>query len=234
MNDAMARMAAIKELATQVQSCNECESIPENVFCNIIAAKSKSGIGYWSDAYQNFSAKLMIVGQDWGSELSVRTKAPTYEPYWEGKFPTWETLMKLLKDARFGTDGGEYSFTDIYLTNAILCARKGEKNSGPISDKYFNKCLPFLEEQINIIKPKIIATLGKQVFDVFARKYAFKYSNFYSVIATTDFVIPIGKGIILFTMSHTNPQGVRNRKVFGLHGCLEDDFKQLKASVDHC
>jgi hypothetical protein len=46
--------------------------------------------------------------------------------------------MCLLKDAGFNIDGGEYTFTDIYLTNAILCARRGKNDSSRRPDKYFN------------------------------------------------------------------------------------------------
>jgi uracil-DNA glycosylase len=58
----------LKELTRNVQSCQRCDNAygKDNILTNIVAKISKSGIGFWSDAYPNFSAKLMIIGQDWG------------------------------------------------------------------------------------------------------------------------------------------------------------------------
>ena len=138
------KQTAIDELAIEIKSCTKCELFPDNMFCNIIASKSKTGIGFWSDAYQNYDAKVMIVGQDWGSELSVNNKAPVYEPYyWEPNFSSWKNLMAFLKIANFDVADNAYAFTDIYLTNAILCARKGSKDSGSVPDKYFINCFFF-------------------------------------------------------------------------------------------
>ena len=51
---------------------------------------------------------------------------------------------------------------DIYVTNAIMCARKGDKYRGnniDLKKSTFN-CKEYLERQIKIVQPKIILTLG--------------------------------------------------------------------------
>ncbi|MDD3466465.1 MAG: uracil-DNA glycosylase family protein [Campylobacterales bacterium] len=50
---------------------------------------------------------------------------------------------------------------DIFVTNAVLCNPKDEKgnNSTPTKEEIL-KCSSFLERQIDVLKPKIIVTLG--------------------------------------------------------------------------
>ena len=61
-----------------------------------------------------------------------------------------------------------FSYIDrskIYVTNAVLCNPKDEKgnNSTPINQEIKN-CSSFLRQQIELINPKIIVTLGRQGF----------------------------------------------------------------------
>ena len=46
---------------------------------------------------------------------------------------------------------------DVYITNVVKCRPPGNRN--PEKDE-INTCRPFLEEQISIISPKLICTLG--------------------------------------------------------------------------
>ena len=50
---------------------------------------------------------------------------------------------------------------DIFITNAVLCNPKDESgnNSTPLNKEIFN-CSSFLKEQINLVNPKIVVTLG--------------------------------------------------------------------------
>lgn len=224
---------AINALAEEIKTCQKCYGLSQKhkvKVINIIASRSRTGIGFWSDAYPNYDAKLMIVGQDWGSEDTVKNKQPEYEPYYgEPKNSSWKTLMKHLKDANFNTSGGEYAFTDIYLTNALLCAREGDKDSGYIPNKYFDNCYPFLKNQIDLIRPKIIATLGKTVFDVFARVYNIKYKSFYDEVLTNKYSVD---GIILFPLCHTSPLAERNRARSRKSDRMLDDFVKLRILLD--
>ncbi len=223
-----AKEDAVNQLASKVQACTKCEP----ALCNIIAAKSKSGIGYWSDAFPNYNARLMIVGQDWGDEKYFKAFGDPPVPYREEGNPTWENLMKYLKAADFRTGYGEFEFTDIYLTNALLCIRKGnigmsgDKN---IATKWFDNCYPFLKTQIDIIKPKVIATLGERVFRVLARHNGISYRRFREEVAQPQ---DIGNGMIIFPLYHTGYWGSLNRG--RVEGSFVDDFKNLKALIDRC
>ncbi len=61
-----------------------------------------------------------------------------------------ELLTKIIK--AMGLERGE-----VYITNVLKCRPPGNRNPRPEEIK---ACWPFLEKQIEIIKPKLICTLG--------------------------------------------------------------------------
>jgi len=195
-------------------------------------------IGYWSDAFPNYDAKLMIVGQDWGTLIYLDkfikdngNKIPN--PYREKGNPTWENLINFLEEAWF-KPFGEY-FENIYLTNAVLCLRNWSQMTGSIPMQYFKNCFPFLKEQIDIVKPKIIATLGATVFQVLARNYNIKlrHKTFRDIVANykKDALIT-EEGFYIYPLYHTGGLGLRNRKMAKLHVEPVEDFKRLKELFD--
>lgn len=48
---------------------------------------------------------------------------------------------------------------DVYVTNAVKCRGKGGR---PPSAEEISRCLPYLEEEINAVRPKVIITLGDE------------------------------------------------------------------------
>lgn len=225
----------IKKLIEDVKNCPvHCVNMT-----NIIAGRPESaarGIGYWSDAFPYYGAKLMIVGQDWGNDKYVSEfgKFPdSYRDYTEKGNPTWKNLIRNLEDAGFVLHSG-----DIYLTNALLCARQGEMTGNKNIDRaYFSQCFQHLKKQIDIIRPKVIAPLGQMVFDVFNQKLelGIRYKKFVDVVAmvksepekfkTKDnsYVVPL---------FHTGSYGSMNRKQAKIDGTMLDDFIYLKKLID--
>ena len=52
---------------------------------------------------------------------------------------------------------------DCFITNAILCNPKDEKgNNATPNRNELSNCTPFLQRQIDVVKPKIVITLGAQ------------------------------------------------------------------------
>lgn len=243
----MTKKEQIIKLRERIARCPECTSNSGKGMLNVIAKNHSFAprtIGYWNDVFQNYDAKLMIVGQDWGNKKYLQTflsqhngHLPEPANYWEKGNPTWKNLMFFLHGAGFKAVDGAYRFSDIYLTNALLCIRKGPMSGNKgLDNNWFHKCFEFLKEQIKIIKPKIIATLGKNVFHVFEKEYALSPStipkSFRDVVAkrykTPD-------GIVIFPLYHTGSYGVLNRGERnverGRQGMLAD-FKALKMLYD--
>ena len=82
---------------------------------------------------------------------------------------------------------------DIYITNILKCRPPGNANPSP---EQIKACSPYLDEQIKIIQPKIIVTLGNfalsYIFDKFRLKQE-KISSIHGRIFTLANLIGIEK-----------------------------------------
>ena len=60
------------------------------------------------------------------------------------------------------SSSGKYNLDKIFITNAIMCARYGDNYRGDNIDlkKSTINCQEFLLRQIEIVKPRVILTLG--------------------------------------------------------------------------
>lgn len=88
-------------------------------------------------------AKVVFVGEGPGSEEDI-----TGRPF-VGR--AGEFLTNLIESVGLKRD-------EVYITNIVKC--RPPQNRDPNPDE-IEKCLPYLREQIALIKPKIIATLGR-------------------------------------------------------------------------
>ncbi len=107
----------------------------------------------------NYSAEIMFVG-----EAPGKTEDEQGKPF-VGK--AGQLLNEILK--RNGIDR-----KDVYITNVVKCRPPGNRN--PLSDE-IEACFPYLKRQIEIIKPKIIVTLGNFGTKVILEMYGFKSSS---------------------------------------------------------
>ncbi|RLG91693.1 MAG: uracil-DNA glycosylase [Candidatus Hecatellales archaeon] len=127
-----------------------------------------------------------------------------------GKF-----LDKLL--ALAGLDRGK-----VYITNVVKCRPPGNREPKPDE---VEACRPYLEEQINLIKPKIICTLGNVASTYLLQKFGFR-------------VQPMGR-------IHGKVFEVNQLKIIPLYHpatalykppiktVLEEDWMLLKARLEH-
>lgn len=208
---------AMKALAGEIQACNDCyKKYPEakRHIANSIASMSKTGINFWADAFPHYNAKLMIVGQDWGSEGYLETFLRLHggsipNPYEENNNRTWSNLMEFL-------DASMIDHRDVYLTNALLCLRRGKGMSGErnFSPKCLQNCFQYLKRQIEIIRPLVIAALGEKVFRLLSNRYMIKiehqrYREIVDNYEPEKYLTETGS--ILFPLFHTGNYGVLNR-----------------------
>jgi len=64
----------------------------------------------------------------------------------------------------------KYGFKDAHITDLVKCRRKAKE---PM-DKMIQNCLHFLEQEIEILKPKLIVAVGKKVKRILEKKFANK------------------------------------------------------------
>lgn len=97
----------------------------------------------------NRQAELMFVGEAPGREEDIQGR-----PF-VGK--AGELLTKIIKAMTFTRD-------EVYITNVVKC--RPPKNRNPQKQEIM-ACYPYLLEQIELIKPKVIVALGKVAANFF-------------------------------------------------------------------
>lgn len=146
------KRSACLDLVLDRKECRRCQCLT-NPSVSIGGAYDSDEIGPWSGWHGNLSAKLMIVGQDWGSERYFVEKRGIEDP----NNSTNKVLAHLVR-----TTGLEMEA--VFLTNAILCL-KGGSMQAPVKKEWFVNCGElFLKKTIEIVKPKILVTLGEHAY----------------------------------------------------------------------
>lgn len=200
------------ELIIDMSKCKKCISMhtKNNIDCSLISIYENTKFAkeipsIWTDWYNRLDSKIMIIGQDWGPFEDMRK---LNEEYWEN--PKKENWVKLIEDEKSLTKkqltkyllesskGKINSINDIYITNAIMCGRKGNNYRGNnINLKCSTlNCKEFLFKQIEIVKPKVILTLGYYLLYSLSNTYNFKIEENltktiekYPIIEIEDFII---------------------------------------------
>lgn len=170
------KKVAFDKLIQDMRKCQKCTSISlkNKKDCSLINIYkqdqfAKNIPSIWTDWYNRLDSEIMIIGQDWGPFSDMQF---LYDKYIENPSQeNWKSLMEeeksftkklLTKYLRESSNGRIKSLDNIYITNAIMCARKGNNYRG--NNIQLNKstlnCKLFLKRQIEIVKPKVILTLG--------------------------------------------------------------------------
>lgn len=147
---------------------------------------------------------------------------------WHGLKAQWlgtKNVWKLFKEVglldkeiykkivEFKPDEWDYEFSEklynnikdnkIYITNLGKCTQNDAK---PLSNKVFKEYLKLLEEEIDIIKPKIIITFGNQVSSILLNK-PISVSKCRKESYTTNF---LKKEYKVYPVYYPVGQGMRN------------------------
>ncbi|MCL4428471.1 MAG: uracil-DNA glycosylase [Deltaproteobacteria bacterium] len=114
------------------------EKVNECIKCRLSIARKKIVFGEGSP-----ESRLMFIGEAPGAE-----EDNTGRPF-VGR--AGQLLTKIIESIGLKRE-------EVYIANIIKC--RPPENRNPLEDE-INLCVPFLKEQISIIKPEIICTLGK-------------------------------------------------------------------------
>ena len=156
----------------------------------------------WTDWFHRVDSSIMIIGQDWGPYQEMKTlhdKLNYDKSNWKDLIESEKSnTKKLLAYYIEQSSQGTYTLDDLFVTNAILCARKGNSYRGDNIDlkKSTLNCSKYLLRQIKIVKPKVIVTLGYYPLLSLASIFGFPISKTlketiqcYPEIKVCDFVI---------------------------------------------
>jgi uracil-DNA glycosylase family 4 len=196
-----------------VQNRKDCHA------CNGLTNPAEYGrwdshhIGPWPLWQGNLDAQVMIVGQDWGD-----TK---YFVGWQGQDQphgnrTNENLRQLLETIGISVkDPQEPQQQVVFLTNLILCLKKGGLQAS-VADEWFTNCAKrFFLPLVDIIKPCVILVLGQKTTEAILRAYRIPFSRpkrFSDMLDRSPYHLPGER--VLFALYHCGNRGVNcNRSI---------------------
>lgn len=160
------------DLVKKRKSCRDCMSfglINQNQV-NKGKYDKNEVIGAWSLWQGSLEAKILVVGQDWGDIASFERDRGQNGFY---KDVTNTNLVRLFKSIGIDVEepGANIQNPLLFFTNAVLCLKENGMST-KISQKCYNNCADkFLKEIIEMIRPRIIITLGQKAYECTARVY---------------------------------------------------------------
>jgi uracil-DNA glycosylase family 4 len=187
-------MSAEEEMGRLEEEIKECKR------CELWKTRTNPVAGEGS-----LTAKVMFVGE-----------APGYYEDLKGR-PFVGKAGKIL-DELLESVGLERS--EVYIANVLKCRPPGNRNPATVE---IRACTPYLDAQMEIIKPTVIATLGNfslgYIFDKFGLK-ADKISKIHGKVFKVSTIAGIKKIVPLYhpAVATYNP---------GMKEVLVDDFKEL-------
>ena len=156
----MDKQAQYSQLVQKRKACRLCSELTNPSVCENGAFDKEEHIGPWTRWQGNLDAELMVIGQDWGGEDFY----VTYRGIGDDENATNKTIRELLTfigvpiELPQRAHGGS-----LFFTNSILCLR-AEGLTGRTKEGWFKNCSRvFLRPQIELVNPKVVATLGFKV-----------------------------------------------------------------------
>lgn len=180
------------ELLKELGKCEKCINLKKKngKDCSLINLYKdtefcKNIPSMWTDWFNRIESRIMIIGQDWGPFNDMKTLNESYTK--QQTKDNWKYLIEQEKSATKKqleyyikeSSNNKHSLEEIFITNAIMCARQGNNYRGDNIDlnKSTNNCSNYLMKQIEIVKPKIILTLGYYPILSLSKIYNFEIGN---------------------------------------------------------
>ena len=168
----------LNELNQQIIACRKCPRLVEwREEVARVKRKAYKDEEYWGKPVPGFgdpNARVLVVGLAPGAHGSNRT-GRQFTGDASGGF-----LFPALHRAGFANQAGAESrsdgliLKDMYITASGRCAPPDNKPN----PQELNNCQPYLERELEIIKPKVIVCLGKIAFDRILKVFALRGLKF--------------------------------------------------------
>ena len=218
----MSKLADYVRLVSARKACHLCSELTNPA--EVEGGRYDSAhVGAWSLWQGNLDAAVMVVGQDWGDT--------SYFVRGEGQDgpcnPTNLALVELLGIA--GISIGDPRSTvgrDVaFFTNAVLCLKgSGTGLQGAVRSSWFDQCVPFLRQQIEIIRPAVVVGLGERAYRAILSGFAMTCGPFRSEVeAPGGRALPTGSRA--FAVYHC---GARIRNTHRKMPEQREDWKRLR------
>ena len=165
-------MDTLYKLNEEIISCRKCPRLVEwREEVARVKRRAYQDHEYWGKPVPGFGdpkARALVVGLAPGAHGSNRTgRQFTGDASGGFLYPAlYRAGFTNQPSAESRSDG--LVLTDMYITASGRCAPPGNK---PTSEE-LNNCQPFLEREIEILKPKVIVCLGRIAFDRILKIYS--------------------------------------------------------------
>ncbi|HXN22856.1 MAG TPA: uracil-DNA glycosylase family protein [Candidatus Dormibacteraeota bacterium] len=175
-------------------------------------------IGPWSKWHGNLNAELMVVGQDWGDTTAYIGHRGIEDP----QNATNKVLVGLVRSVGLDMDA-------VFLTNAVLCLKEGGCQA-PVNKEWFRNCGErFLKPTIEIVKPRVLVTLGEHAYRSVALLFGVLPALFNQAVNyPKGFMLP--QGTLFFPMYHC---GARILNTYRNLDKQKEDWLRVKRALQH-
>lgn len=167
-------------------------------------------IGPWTRWQGALDAELMVVGQDWGDVDYLETHNGLDDP----DNSTNVALRHLLAIAGFSVEpvGPTTERGTIFLTNAILCLKRGGMGAR-VRAAWFNECGEhFLRPQVDLIRPSALVTLGERAYRAVCRAFG-RPSGAFRKAVEAESPPEIREKVRFFPRYHCSPRVLARARV---------------------
>ena len=180
---------------------------------------------YWQGR-GNLDAKIMLVGQDWGSPEDVDEQYAAQfseindgkrASYWlDGKSDTDKNLTELFHSLGYDISSGKPCHPDLFFTNFVLGYRN-KGFSGSFQTRWLKENQEFFFRLANIIEPNVIICLGCSAFRGVMMAYGQKVriGSYNTFITGKDNPVEVtlvsGQKTFVFAEAHCGVMGTLNR-----------------------
>lgn len=236
----MNKLKQFDALINEISMCDKCLNITKknNIDCSLVNIFKDNDFcrnipSIWTDWYNRLDSNIFIIGQDWDPVNDMKKYYLKYKKLindnkkeasiiWkdiieEEKSMTKKMLYKyLIESASINNKIIDSNYINkIYITNAIMCGRKGnnyrDTKNFKVKECTIN-CSSFLKRQIEIVRPKVILTLGYYPLFALSKIYNFNIEKTLSNTIEKQSVIKINN-IIIIPLYHPSAQINCNKQI---------------------
>jgi len=179
----------------------------------------------WDKWHGNLDAKILLIGQDWGSEEYYRNLKGEYDKDVTTNL-TNANLRKLFKEIGFDNIDENHDIP-LFFTNAVLGMKKGKMDKQVKEKWYLETANEFIKPLINIVNPEIIIAMGEAAYKTIAEIYELRVKPLKEIVGKKP--IDLSDGKKLFVVFHCSPRSCQMNRSLDLQ---KEDWRKIKEYID--
>lgn len=202
------KLKRYSKLVEKRKDCRLCEhlGLTNPSQCEERVHHQTGHISPWTQWQGNLHAKLMVIAQDWGGADYVNHRVLE-----EDDNITNRRICKLLAsvDIKIKLPQETQDERPLFFTNAVLCLKPG-RLTGPVNSRCFSNCATdFLRQQVELVDPKVVVTLGYMAYHSLLIAYKLPLKTLMREAVQESFQLPGGN--VLVPVYHPGNNGTRSR-----------------------